>query len=500
MRISQHRKKEYGDFQTPWEFTCKICELLYQKGVRPKSIIEPTCGQGNFFMAAMEWFNCAEIGLGYDINDRYIQHLKNQVYNQPYADRIKVVKANFFNMDWKRITTQLPEPILFIGNPPWVTNSFLGSLESENIPKKKNSDQDKGLDALTGKSNFDISEWMWRYILDSLEKKSGWVALLTKTVVARKIIQYGHKSQLPILRSELYLCDTKKHFNATVNAGLLLCYIGPGISSYSCSVYQGIKNPVNQSNFGVYEGQLIANLEYLKTWKHLQGQNIYQWRSGIKHDCSKIMELTGKFPHLKNGLGEALNLERFYLYPLLKSSDIAHQKKQEISRYLLVTQSKVGAETDSIAIHAPLTWHYLTEYKELFERRKSSIYRGKPSFSIFGVGDYSFSPWKVAISGLYKKISFCRISAHEGKPVMLDDTCYFIACKTESEAVLLEQLLNSQIAQEFFSAFIFWDAKRPITASILNRLDLFKLADELGKGEELRGYNHCPDVSSIIKK
>lgn len=83
---------------------------------------------------------------------------------------------------------------------------------------------------------------------------------------------------------------------------------------------------------------------------------------------------------------------------------------------------------------------------------------------------------------------------------MLDDTCYFIACKTESEAVLLEQLLNSKIAQEFFSAFIFWDAKRPITASILNRLDLFKLADELGKGEELRGYNHCPDVSSIIKK
>lgn len=49
---------------------------------------------------------------------RYIQHLKNQVYNQPYADRIKVVKANFFNMDWKRIATQLPEPILFIGNPP----------------------------------------------------------------------------------------------------------------------------------------------------------------------------------------------------------------------------------------------------------------------------------------------------------------------------------------------------------------------------------------------
>jgi hypothetical protein len=176
----------------------------------------------------------------------------------------------------------------------------------------------------------------------------------------------------------------------------------------------------------------------------------------------------------------------------LKSSDIAHQKSS--SRYVLVTQSKVGAETDSIAIHAPLTWRYLSQHQAFFDRRKSSIYKGKPPFSIFGVGDYSFAPWKVAISGLYKKLNFCLISPHEGKPVMLDDTCYFIACKTESEAVVLEQLLNSKVAQEFLSAFIFWDAKRPITASLLNRLDLFKLADELGKGEELRGYHDFYDA------
>jgi len=497
MTISQRKRKEYGDFQTPWNLSHKICKLLYNQGIRPQSIIEPTCGQGNILMAAMEWFDSVEVGLGYDINDWYVQQVKTKLSDQPYTGHIKIVNANFFDLDWKKITTQLPEPILFIGNPPWATNSFLGGLESGNIPAKKNSDQYCGLDALTGKSNFDISEWMWRYLLDSLGKKLGWVALLTKTVVARKIIQYSYKHQLPIMQSSLYIVDAKKYFHAAVSAGLLVCHLGQEKSNYSCSVYENIENPVKQSTFGIHEGHLIADLANFNQWQHLQGRTVYQWRSGIKHDCSKIMELRGRFPDLKNGLGEPVNLENNYLYPLLKSSDIAHQKSS--SRYVLVTQSKVGAETDSIAIHAPLTWRYLSQYQAFFDRRKSSIYKGKPPFSIFGVGDYSFAPWKVAISGLYKKLAFCLISPHEGKPVMLDDTCYFLACQSQSEAVLLEHLLNSKVAQEFLSAFIFWDAKRPITASLLNRLDVFKLADELGKGEELRGYHNFCDGSSIIK-
>ena len=72
-----------------------------------------------------------------------------------------------------------------------------------------------------------------------------------------------------------------------------------------------------------------------------------------------------------------------------------------------------------------------------------------------------------------------------GKPVMLDDTCYFIPCKTEEEAVCISEMLNSDIAREFYSAFIFWDAKRPVTIEILQRLDLLSLAAELGVDTQL---------------
>jgi hypothetical protein len=42
-------------------------------------------------------------------------------------------------------------------------------------------------------------------------------------------------------------------------------------------------------------------------------------------------------------------------------------------------------------------------------------------------------------------------------------------------------MLNSEIARQFYQVFIFWDAKRPITVKILERLNILALARELGR-------------------
>ena len=55
-------------------------------------------------------------------------------------------------------------------------------------------------------------------------------------------------------------------------------------------------------------------------------------------------------------------------------------------------------------------------------------------------------------------------------------------------------MLNSEFARNFFSAFVFWDAKRPIKIEILQRLDLSLLARELGMEARLASYR--PTVSS----
>jgi len=85
-----------------------------------------------------------------------------------------------------------------------------------------------------------------------------------------------------------------------------------------------------------------------------------------------------------------------------------------------------------------------SRHSKQLDNRGSSIYTKRARYSIFGVGNYSFSPAKVAISGLYKNLQFQAVGSTGGKPIMVDDTCYFIPCDSKSEAEFFTTLLNSE--------------------------------------------------------
>ena len=176
---------------------------------------------------------------------------------------------------------------------------------------------------------------------------------------------------------------------------------------------------------------------------------------------------------------EPVSVEEDVVYPLLKSSDVAHGRAPR--KRVLVSQRSMSESPLTLQQRAPRAWRYLLDHQEAVTRRASAIYRNRPPFSMFGVGAYSFAPWKVAIAGLYKTLRFVKIAPFEGRPVLLDDTCYFLPCDTEAECDLLLELLASQPATEFLSALTFWDAKRPITAKLLNQLDLAEVAKRAGK-------------------
>lgn len=78
---------------------------------------------------------------------------------------------------------------------------------------------------------------------------------------------------------------------------------------------------------------------------------------------------------------------------------------------------------------------------------------------------------------IYEKIIFSAIGNVAGKPIMVDDTCYFIPCESEEEAVLVADLLNSEVCINFIKSLVFFDAKRPVNIDILRRVDIKKLAE-----------------------
>jgi hypothetical protein len=431
-------------------------------------------------ISALDEFPDVTRATALDINPRHVQSARAALRTRGHAGKTKVLQKDFFQTDWEKVLRDLPEPTLVIGNPPWVTNAELGVLSSPNLPQKSNFQNHSGLDALTGKANFDISEWMLVKLVDQLDGHSATMAMLCKTAVARKVLAHAWKHDVSLSSAEIRNIDTMRHFGAAVDACLLVCVFRPSCRTSTAPVYHDLNNGEPARTVGYRHGQLLADMGAYERWKHLQGTGPYRWRSGIKHDRSKVMELYREGGKYRNGLGELVELEDTYLYPMLKGSELASGKTKRPTRWMLVTQKQIGDPTLTIQDTAPKTWRYLAEHGELLDSRGSSIYRKRPRFSIFGVGDYSFARWKVVISALYKRLQFTTVGGFEGKPIVLDDTTNFIPCRTKHEAEILERLLNSEVCREFYSAFIFWDSKRPITVDVLQRLDVLALADELG--------------------
>jgi len=188
------------------------------------------------------------------------------------------------------------------------------------------------------------------------------------------------------------------------------------------------------------------------------------------------MELERQGDWFVNKKGNKVKLEDDIIYPILKSSDLKSEVISQTRKYTIVTQKKVGQSTDFIQHSFPFTYDYLYRNKVFFDNRKSSIYRSKPAFSIFGVGEYSFKPYKIAISGLYKTANFSLILPQNNKPILVDDTCYMLGFDNLNFAVYTYILLNSERNKNFLQAIIFRDSKRMFTKDVLKRIDLFRLS------------------------
>jgi hypothetical protein len=465
---------EFGDFQTPESLALEAATLLRDDEALPRSIVEPTCGKGQFLAAGGIVFPDAQHLVGYELQKAYADLARERFQNE---SRASIRQGDFFQTDWQKLFDGLPQPILVIGNPPWVTNAALGALGSENRPERTNFLGFAGYDAMTGKSNFDISEWILIRLAETMNGKTGQIAMLVKTAVARKICFYAWSRNLKVKRAALFGINALKSFGAAVDACFFVMDFGVPTSK-EAEVYPSLSWESGCKRIGFRGGEIVADLDAYERTKQLAAQGKPKsWRSGIKHDCSAVFEFTKEGGRYKNGLGELVELEDEFMFPFFKTSDVARGFTKE-PRFVLVTQQSVKDDTSVIAKKAPKTWAYLEKHGDTLDARGSSIYKSRARFAVFGIGDYSFTRYKIAISGLYKKLQFTVLPPIAGKPVMVDDASYFVPAKDKEEAEKLGALLNGPEAKDFFLSHIFWDAKRPITAALLNRLDISKLTQE----------------------
>ncbi len=478
--MSKQTRAIFGDFQTPIELAREVVELVLAGEASFAAVVEPTCGVGNFLLATSERLGATANHFGFELNLRYVEECRDAVRNAGVEARIQ--QQDFYEMDWKAFFAQLPATILVIGNPPWVTNAALGVWGGENLPAKSNFQGHNGFAAKTGKANFDISEWMLIRLLESLRGRPATLAMLCKTATAR-----NWRNAFDLGRSSLHVIDAARHFGVSVDACLLLTHTGATNGDQRATIYEGLSFAQPLQTMGMVSGELVSDVAAYLELQDMDGVEYRRWRSGVKHDAARIMELEQVAGGYRNGLGETWALEPDFVYPLLKSSDLANGRLSP-RRYVLLTQSRVSDDTAAIETLAPATWDYLHVHGDAFDARGSSIYANRARFAVFGVGPYTFAPWKVAVSALYQDLRFQAIGSLDDKPVVLDDTCYFFPCQSREEAEFFAGLLNSEVAQRFLRSLIFFDSKRAVTIDALRRIDLLKLAERQGQREQAAAY------------
>jgi len=430
---------------------------------------------------SLKHFNNIKYLYGIEINRQYVYVSKLRVLNYLKTEnlkvkpKIKIVNSNIFDFDFRSFRFELDSNILVIGNPPWVTNTTLGTLNSKNLPKKNNFKNYNGYDALTGKSNFDISEYITLMLLKHFQNYNANLCFLVKNSVVKNIIFDQKINKYKISNLKKITFDAQKEFNVSVDACLFVCEFN------KCAEFKiaetSLYYDTEKKFIGWFNNLFVSNIEDYKLLKKYDGKSQFIWRSGIKHDLTKIMVLKKRDDYYMNKLGEKISLEDDMVYCYLKGSYLKDKIISSSDLFTIITQKNITSNIDDIENKFPNTYKYLVEHENYFNSRKSSIYNGKPKFSIFGIGDYSFKPYKIAIASLYKTFSLSIITPDDkNKPIMLDDTCYFIGFDSLDFALITYGLINNPKIINFINTISFNDTKRKYTKELLMRIDLFKIS------------------------
>lgn len=172
-----------------------------------------------------------------------------------------------------------------------------------------------------------------------------------------------------------------------------------------------------------------------------------------------------------------MRIEKKHVYPLLRGRNVrpfSATVDPELS--IVVPQPHMYGDPD-LPAHSPKTFRFLSNFKDTLLKRSSykRYQDGHPFYSLWNVGRYTFSPFKVLWREMGGgKFSAAYIGSYEhpvlGRKIVIPDhKLYFISVETEDEAAYLTTMLNSALISGATSAYA---AQLSLGASVAEYLHL----------------------------
>ena len=222
-------------------------------------------------------------------------------------------------------------------------------------------------------------------------------------------------------------------------------------------------------------------------------------RHGVKDDATDVYSVD------RSQLDE---LEHHHIYPYIKSKHVVKYGLFGHGLHL-VPIKKVNEDNEAeLKSDCPKTYEYLESNRQALEERSSTWLEKGTFYNVFGLGEYTWSDYKVVWCRLGFKPHFAVISTVDDedlgeKMVVPGDHCMFISTDDKYEAHFLCGLLNSAIYQKSIKG-IASEGKSSLSKAVISKLELpeYKRTDDCKRLAELSMEAHeiVPQHTDVSKR
>lgn len=223
---------------------------------------------------------------------------------------------------------------------------------------------------------------------------------------------------------------------------------------------------------------LVGTAEEMKVWPDLfnaSRESVYRARKGVTTDVNGIFFVTAqqvldeKMVRIANDprngrrrdvAATSAVVEKDDVFPLLRGRDVHRFVATPQSGQCVIVPQRGMFGDEDLPASRPRMFRFLSQFRTILERRSSyrRFQQGKPFWSIWSTGEYTFSPYKVVwreMSGGGFVAAYVDYSEFCGgtKMVIPDHKVYFVPVSSEDEAAYLTAFLNASMVSDAINAY-----------------------------------------------
>lgn len=415
--ISRNERLRNGIFFTSEHLVSEILTFFDFSTIH--RVIDSAAGSGNFLIPIAEKYPHIEC---YGIEKHPEVFNKSKKLLQRYS------RIHYFQGDILTDSFHIPPCDLYLGNPPFINFTDLPEDYRKRIRPlwQKYLNIPGGFSLLLGSSRADISQLIFQKTLEDYLTPGGQLGvILPDSLLWGDSSMGGFQQTLDFSIKQLKETPNQNAFDGTNRSSFYLIGTRGEKTEYPLPFF---RNNGTKEYITPHKGkwQISGSIQQ-QSPEHWRGH--YQARQGLNTlGANKVFFFKEKPP-----------LEDELLHPLLRSSDVFRWGSAPRSWCLLPYRDGKLLARESLAAEYPASWAYLQSHQPLLEQRKSRFAQ-KNWQALFGIGAYSFAPFRVTWRALgARKMEAAVISRGMANQSM---HC-FIPVVNQEEAFYLAGILNS---------------------------------------------------------